>query len=157
MLRTTDKAVRTKLRSLLETSSGSTTRVVPRWLLDFTVHDWASIVRSITDNGKTDGWLITRTKMNPRRVAVGQWEHRWTYALWYFRSYEQGTGSSNSEDSLNAMLESVTQAFENSEQLGFTGDEIDGHYGLNVENIDTIDNQVHAVMANIVVVLTSQP
>lgn len=155
-LATTDKAVRTQIRGLLETASESPTRVVPRWLLDFKHNDWAAPLRSITVDGKIDGWLITRTSMSSRRIGIGKYEHRWTYALWYFRSYAQGNNNNNSEDSVNAMLDQVTAAFEDSEQLGFTGDEIDEHSGFSAKNIDTIDNQLHMVIGELTVTLTSQ-
>src|ERR1051326_7926081 len=135
-LATTDKAVRTKLRSLLETASGSPTRVVPRWQLDYTHKDWSAMLRSLTVDGKLDGWLLTRTSTSSQRIGIGHYRHYWTYAMWYVRSYEQGNASDNSEDQVNALIDRVTSAFEDSEQLGFTGDEVDEHSGFNAKNID---------------------
>ncbi len=54
------------------------------------------------------------------------------------------------------MIDQVTQAFENSEQLGFTNDEIDYHDGFEAKGIDTVDNQLHMVIGELVVTLTSQ-
>lgn len=155
-LAVTDKQVRTATRSLLETASGATTRVVPRWLVDLDPTDWASVVRSLTNDSKADGWMITRAKARSRRIGVAHWQHEWTYALWYFRGYRQGTDASNSEDELNVILAAVVQAFEDAEQLGFTGSEIDYHDGIQINSIDTVDTSMHLVMAELVVTLTSQ-
>jgi hypothetical protein len=84
------------------------------------------------------------------------WLHKWTYALWYFRSYDQGTALVNSEDSVGDMIDTVVETFEDSEQLGFVGSEIDFHDGFQANGIDTVDNKMHMVMGELIVTLTSQ-
>jgi hypothetical protein len=153
----TDSRIRASLKSLLNTIA-PTSRVVPRWILDFKKEDWAGVVRGLAENGKVDGWLITRTAMRSKQTGLNHWSYEWDYDLWYFKSYALGTATANSEYELNAMLETAITTFELNETLGFNAetDGVDKHNGLQVRNIDLVDNQVHTVMANLTVFLTKQ-
>jgi hypothetical protein len=137
------------------TALGEPIRVIPRWKLHLRGKEVMSALRSLNNNKIINGVYITRIKRSSRAQMKNHWEYKWTYAIVYFRSYDEGTDANNSEDKLNAVIEKVSELFEGSPNLGLSF--VDDHEELQVENIDTIDLRVHAAQCFLTVNITKQP
>lgn len=155
----TDAEIRTAIAGLLQTGSGTDTKVIKRWKLFINDDDWMAALHSVTKNNVVDGWYITRVAVRSNFRATQRWEKEYDYDLWYFRSFRDGTSADNSEYEVNALLDAVAEQFELSPQLGFdqTQDGVDRHSELQIRNIDTIDDSYHAVQCRLTVYLTKQP
>lgn len=112
-------------------------------------------LRSLINDQVTNGVYITRISRKSKRAGINKREYKWTYAMYYFRSYDEGTDEANSEDKLNAILEEVADRLEDSGDLGL--DFVDDHDELQVENIDTVDLRVHLAQTFLTVNITKQP
>lgn len=156
----TDKQVKDALAGFWTaagTELGEPVRVIPRWKLSLKGKEPLSALRSTTNDMRINGVYITRVKRSSRRVSIGgrKHEYKWTYAMFYFRSYDEGTDESNSEDKANALVEKVAELLEASDDLGL--DFVDNHEDLQVENIDTMDLKNHIFQTFITVNITNPP
>lgn len=157
----TDAQVRGAIRDHIEAAFGSDTRVLTRWRLALSAQDWKGVVRSLASDGKVDGWVITRKSATTETEGIGgsRFCRKWTYALWYFKQINDGTDEDNSELHLNAALDLLMANLEDDPQLGFneSGDGmVQDHDGLQIVNIDTVNDQYHYVIAELTVNLTRQ-
>lgn len=137
------------------TALGETVRVIPRWKLSLKGKEVMSALRDLGNDKLVNGVYITRVARKTRKLGSNHWEYYWTYVMYYFRSYKEGTDPANSEDKANAFIERVAEEFENNPTLGLAY--VDNHDELQVENIDTIDLRVHAFQCFLTVNLTKQP
>lgn len=156
----TDKEVKTALAGIwteTATDLGEPIRVIPRWKLSLKGKEPMQALRSLTDDKIVNGVYITRTQRRSKKVGVGgnHREYKWTYAMFYFRRYDEGTDAANSEDKLNAVIEAVADKLEESGDLGL--EFVDDHDDLQVENIDTLDLRVHIAQCFLTVNITKQP
>lgn len=153
MARVKDKDVRDALQPILSTAFGASTRVVKRWKMAFEEADWKAALRSVSTAENTDGWIYARTAIQTESTGMpGQrYDAYWKYVLWYFRTIDEGT----SEYEINEKLDNLIQALEDDPQMGLdpaTG--FYGHTGLQVTNIDTIEDRFHFVTAELSVLVT---
>jgi hypothetical protein len=156
----TDKQVKDAIAAIVTeaaTELGEPIRVVPRWKLSLKGKEVLSALRSLTNDKIINGVYITRVGRQSRKAGIGgrKWEYKWRYAIFYFRSYDEGTDEANSEDKLNAILEKFAEKLEASPGLGL-GAPIDDHEELQVDNIDTMDLKVHVAQCFLTVNLTVQ-
>lgn len=154
----TDLEVKAKLAEIWTTAAAEVSepvRVIPRWKLSLKGKEVLSALRSLTNNQVVNGVYITRVQRKSKRLGTNHLEYKWTYAMFYFRSYDEGTDANNSEDKVNALLEAVASKFEESGDLGL--EFVDDHDEFQVENIDTLDLRTHVAQTFITVNITKQP
>jgi hypothetical protein len=154
----TDKEVRTAIADIWTTTStalGESVRVIPRWKLSLKGKELMSSLRSLGSDKEINGVYVTRIQNKRKKKGSNHWEYNWTYAMFYFRSYDDTSDANNSEDKLNAFLDAVASAFESSPGLGL--EDVDDHEEMQIENIDTIDLRVHSAQCFLKVNLTKQP
>ena len=153
----TDKEVKTALAAIwteAATELGEPIRVIPRWKLSLKGKEVLAALRALDNNKLTNGVYITRIKRSSRKEGVGgrKRAYKWTYAMFYFRSYDEGTDADNSEDKMNAVLDAVATKLELKDDLGL--DYVDDTDDMQVENIDTMDLKVHVAQCFVTVNLT---
>lgn len=154
----TDKQVRTRLKEILQTASGSNTRVYGRWRLSLDPKDWKGTLKSPNDPEKVDGWILTRKSMRHSADAPQRWRYTWVYVLWYFRTVREGSDISNSEDEVHALLDAVRDAFEATPQLDLSEEDswVDEHGQFQVLDVDTVEDQYHLAQCELAVRLTKE-
>jgi hypothetical protein len=153
----TDKEVKTAIGNIWGAAAAGLSepiRIVPRWKLSLKGQEPLQSVRSTTNDKLINGLYITRISRRTTKLGMNHWEYQWKYSMVYFRSYEEGTDASNSEDKLNVLLEAVAGGFEQAGDLGL--EFVDNHEELQVDGIDTIDLRVHAAQCSLTVNLTKQ-
>lgn len=140
----------------VSTTRSENVRVIPRWKLSLKGKEVMSALRDLAAASKINGVYITRVKRSKRKLGHNHWEYKDTYAMFYFRSYEDGNGTTNSEDAANAYVDAVGDAFED-----FPGDgvlpEVDEHSEMQLDNFDTLDLKVHIAQCSITLTMTKQP
>jgi hypothetical protein len=154
---TTDKQVKDAIAQIwsdTSTALGESVRVIPRWKLSLKGREVMSALRSTFSDKLINGVYITRVKSTRRKLGSHHWEYKWTYAMFYFRSYDEGTDTNNSEDKLNVFLEAVGDAIAAVPGLALV--DVDDHEEMQIENIDTIDLRVHSAQCFLTVNLTKQ-
>jgi hypothetical protein len=154
---TTDKQVKDAIAQIwsdTSTALGESVRVIPRWKLSLKGREVMSALRSTFSDKLINGVYITRVKSTRRKLGSNHWEYKWTYAMFYFRSYDEGTDTNNSEDKLNVFLEAVGDAIAAVPGLALV--DVDDHEEMQIENIDTIDLRVHSAQCFLTVNLTKQ-
>lgn len=153
-----DLELRRAIRRVLETGSGSDTRVITRWKLSFDPKDWKGALKSRSNTQAVDAWLLTRRSRRAKKLTFGKWEYRFTYVLWYIRDAVDGSEQTGSEYALNDLIERVAAEFEQQPTLGLESETsgVDNHEELQVLEIDTVDNQYHIAQCELTVVLTQQ-
>jgi hypothetical protein len=156
----TDKQIKDAIASIWTTTSTATSescRVIPRWKLSLKGKEVMQALRSVTSDLVVNGVYITRVKADRKKLGEGHFQLHWTYAMFYFRSFDEGTDSANSEDKMNAFLEAVASAFSDAPDLNLADDSVDNHDEMQVANIDTMDLKIHAAQCFLTVNLTVQP
>ena len=134
---TTDEEIRDRLEEILQAAAddlGEPVRIKKRWEFSLKGKEWLSTLRSITTDTKINGWHLTRIKRKSQSKQGNRTELEFTYALFYFRSYEKGFGE-DSEIKLNRLIDRTAEEFEQVTDLD--------HEELQVENMDTVDLKVH--------------
>lgn len=153
MARVKDRDVRNAVKPIIESAFGSDTRVLTRWRLAFEEDDWKAVLRAVTTAGRTDGWILARTGIQTECTGMPaqRYDAHWKYALWYFRTIDEGV----SEYEINEKIDDLIEALEDDPQIGLDpGMGFMGHTGLQVTNIDTINDQYHFITAELVVMTT---
>jgi hypothetical protein len=156
----TDKQVRQGIADIwtqVSTEMGESIRVIPRWKLSLKGKELMAGLRSANNDKLVNGVYITRIQNKRKKVHQNHFELKWTYAMMYFRSYDDTSDANNSEDKLNLVLDKVADKFSNNPGISNTLTDVDNHEEFQVENIDTIDLRVNAAQCLLIVNLTQQP
>lgn len=155
----TDKQVKDAIAAQWQaaaTTASEPTRVITRWKLSLTGREVMQALRSLTQDKLINGVYISRIKASRKKVGRNHWDYTWVYVMYYFRSYDEGTDSDNSEDKMNSFLETVADQLADNPDLGLGNYSVDNHDELQIETIDTMDLKVHAAQCLLTVHLTKQ-
>jgi len=161
----TDATVKAAIKARLQTGSGADTKVVTRQKYALKAKDWLSALRSISNAGITNGWIIASGAKRRKKLGNKHYAYEWDYILLYFRSIRENTEADNSDVDVNEMLQAVGVELEDDPILGF--DEsyelpdgalltFDEHGEFQVDTQDTINNELHFVQARLTCFLTKQ-